>query len=65
MRNDPRAIKLLLSLIERYAASPETTLQLDTILAEDQVILERYLQKAARPDGAPTLLAKEGQSDEA
>jgi Family of unknown function (DUF5681) len=44
MRSDPRAVKLLLYLIERYAASPETALQLDAVLAEDQAILAQYLR---------------------
>lgn len=49
MRSDPRAIKLLLSLVDRYAASPETALQLEEVLAEDRAILAQYLQESARP----------------
>lgn len=44
MRSDPRAIKLLLSLLDRYAESPEAALQLHELLAEDQTILTQYLR---------------------
>jgi Family of unknown function (DUF5681) len=47
MRSDPRAVKLLLSLVDRYAESPETTLRLGDVLAEDQEILAQYLQEPA------------------
>jgi hypothetical protein len=43
MRSDQKAIKLLLSLVDRYAESPETTLQLREMLAEDEAILAQYL----------------------
>jgi hypothetical protein len=45
MRSDQKAIKFLLSLIDRYAESPETTLQFREILAEDEAILARYLRE--------------------
>jgi len=45
MRSDPRAMKLLLALIDRYSDSPETALRLGDILAEDWEILAQYLQK--------------------
>ena len=44
MRSDQRAIKLLLSLVDRYGESPQTTLSLKEILAEDDEILAQYLQ---------------------
>lgn len=47
MRRDPRALKLLLSLLEQYAESPETKLHLDELIAEDRAILAQYLQKPA------------------
>jgi hypothetical protein len=47
MRSDPRAIKLLLSLVDRYAESPETTLKFREMLAEDQAILAQYLREPA------------------
>lgn len=49
VRRDPAALKLLLPLIDRYAASPETELQLGELLAEDQAILSQYLSRPADP----------------
>jgi hypothetical protein len=43
VRRDAAALKLLLPLIDRYAASPETELRLGELLAEDQAILSQYL----------------------
>jgi hypothetical protein len=56
MRSDPRAIKLLLALIDRFSDSPETTLRLDEVLAEDREILAQYLQEPAGlgPEAART-----------
>jgi Family of unknown function (DUF5681) len=48
MRTDPAAVKLLISLLDRYADSPESAHRLSDLLAEDRVILARYL-----PDPAP------------
>ena len=47
VRRDAAALKLLLPLIDRYAASPETELRLGELLAEDQVILSQYLSSPA------------------
>jgi hypothetical protein len=47
MRSDPRAMKFLLSLVDRYADSPETALKLGEVLAEDREILAQYLQEPA------------------
>ena len=44
-----RTLKLLLPLIDRYAASPETELRLGELLAEDQAILSQYLSSPAGP----------------
>jgi hypothetical protein len=49
MRSDPRAIKLLLSLVDRYGDSAETKVHLADLLAEDQAILALY----GPPEGAP------------
>jgi hypothetical protein len=51
MRSDQKAIKLLLSLIDRYGESPETALQLREMLAEDEAILTQYLRE---PSGFAT-----------
>jgi Family of unknown function (DUF5681) len=44
MRNDPRALKLMLSLVDRYADTPEVAPCIDDVLAEDQAILAQYLE---------------------
>ena len=49
MRGDARAVNLLLSLVDRYAESPETTLHLGEMLPEDRDILAQYLQEPAGP----------------
>jgi Family of unknown function (DUF5681) len=61
MRSDPRALKLLLALIDRYSDSPETTLRLNDVLAEDREILAQYLQEPAGlgPEAARTPDAEE------
>jgi|HubBroStandDraft_1064217.scaffolds.fasta_scaffold506048_1 hypothetical protein len=43
LRNDPKAMKLLLALVERYAETTEAKVQLGELLAEDQEILAQYL----------------------
>jgi hypothetical protein len=43
MRSDARAMKLLLSLVDRYGDSPEAALHLGEMLAEDRDILAQYL----------------------
>ena len=43
MRSDAGAMKLLFSLVDRYAESPESTLHLGEMLAEDRDILAQYL----------------------
>jgi Family of unknown function (DUF5681) len=52
MRSDPNAIKLLLSLVDRYADTSESQPQLDDLLAEDRIILTQYLQEAAASGSA-------------
>ena len=44
MRGDVRGLKLLLSLIERYAQSPQAEHRIADLLAEDLTILARYQQ---------------------
>jgi hypothetical protein len=43
MRNEPVALKLILSLYDRYGESPEAVLRLDEVLAEDKAILANFL----------------------
>jgi hypothetical protein len=50
MRNEPTALKLMLSLYDRYAESPESGIRLDEVLAEDKAILAKFLkQPLAQP----------------
>jgi hypothetical protein len=64
MRSDQRAIKLLLSLVDRYAESPETALQLRGMLAEDEAILAQYLREPAGfTAAAPSTPDDEGGDD--
>jgi hypothetical protein len=50
MRSDPRALKLLLSLVDRYGDSPEAAVHLGDVLDEDRAILAQYLQERAGSD---------------
>jgi hypothetical protein len=52
MRSEPRALKLLLALYDRYGESPETDVRLIEILAEDREILSNFLDKPADPKEA-------------
>jgi hypothetical protein len=65
MRADHGAIKLLLSLIDRYSESPETAMQLREILAEDEAILAQYLRKPtlAGSSSASNKRAKNGNDE--
>ena len=53
LRGDSSAVKLLLSLVDRYGDSHEATIKLADMLAEDREILARYL---LQPDGRPRVL---------
>jgi hypothetical protein len=44
MRNETSAVKLILTLVERYGESPATQIQIEDLLAEDRAILERFLK---------------------
>jgi hypothetical protein len=48
MRSDPAAVKLLISLVDRYADSTAAAPRLNDLPAEDGAILARYL-----PDPTP------------
>ena len=47
MRSDQRAIKLFLSLVDRYGESHRTGLELQEMLAEDEEILAQYIGDTA------------------
>jgi hypothetical protein len=59
MRNDPKALKLVLSLMDRYADAPEAEVSPDDLLAEDQEILAQYLGNTS-----PPLIGTAQRSDE-
>jgi hypothetical protein len=60
LRSDARAMKLLLSLVDRYCDSPETALPLGDMLAEDRAILAQYLSELANSDSAPPVASDDG-----
>lgn len=64
MRSDQKAIKLLLSLVDRYAESPEAALQLRGLLDEDEAILAQYLREPHEVLPTPvSQSSEEGESD--
>jgi hypothetical protein len=65
MRSDPRAMKLLLSLVDRYGDSPEAALDLGAVLAEDRAILARYLSELPGTDpDSPMRSDEESRGDD-
>jgi hypothetical protein len=52
MRSDPKALKLWLSLVERYGESPEAEPHSDDLLAADQEILARFVEERIRTTDA-------------
>jgi Family of unknown function (DUF5681) len=62
MRGDAKALKLMVSFLDRYAETTEAKVQLNDLLAEDREILTQYLPEATEPvgtaaekaDGEPT-----------
>lgn len=61
MRSDSRAIKLLLSLLDRYGESPAAKVALGEMLAEDREILTQYLREPDSP--IPDRLPKPDEED--
>jgi Family of unknown function (DUF5681) len=59
MRSEPAALKLVLSLVDRYAQSPETAIHLDEVLLEDKTILANYLPQPAKRSDPPRKFKKE------
>jgi hypothetical protein len=51
MRNEPAALKLMLSLFDRYGESAEAGIRLDEILAEDKAILANFLKQPSDDSG--------------
>lgn len=46
MRGDQKAIKFLLSLVDRYSEPSQQNVQLRDLLAEDEEILAQYLRSS-------------------
>lgn len=61
MRGEQRSIKFLLSLMEHYGDSSQTTLQLGEMLAEDAKILAEYLDETTVAESRPSTAAKENE----
>jgi hypothetical protein len=61
MRGEPRSIKFLLSLLEHYGDSSQTTLQLSEMLAEDAEILAEYLDETTVAEPQPSTAEKENE----
>src|SRR5271166_3219659 len=49
MRGDGKAMKMLLSFVDRYAETAESKIQLGELLAEDRKILAQYLPEQTQP----------------
>ena len=60
MRSDARAMKLLLSLVDRYGDSPEAALDIAEVLADDRAILAQYLQEPGGSDHGPPMRPDDG-----
>lgn len=53
MKGEPRAIRFLLTLAERYGDAPTAEVDVETMNAEDQAILAQYLGETSPPDVQP------------
>jgi hypothetical protein len=65
VRSDHRAIKLLVYLLDRYGDTPETSLEVNELLAEDQEILRQYVgaQPNIRTDRTPAAAKRTGRTN--
>lgn len=64
MRSDAKAMKILLTLVDRYAETTEAKVQLGELLAEDQTILAQYVFDPEASDGElAELVSSEEQGD--
>jgi hypothetical protein len=59
MRSEPVALKLILSLFDRYGDSPEAGIRFDEVLAEDKAILANFL-KETRDRSGPSRKSNKG-----
>lgn len=59
MRSEPVALKLMLSLFDRYGESPEAGIRIDEVLAEDKAILANFLKETRDRTGPAQKSKKE------
>ena len=63
MRSEPTALKLMLSLHDRYGQSAETAVRHDDLLAEDRDILAKFINQAGESDVAAKTPRKGNDDD--
>lgn len=51
MRSEPMALKLMLSLFDRYGELPEAGIRIDEVLAEDKAILANFFKETRHRSG--------------
>ena len=61
MRNDSRALKMVLALQDRYGDSPETSPRLDEVLAEDKEILAKFMNGPLKNSSQPNKARKRNE----
>src|SRR5580692_9194526 len=61
MRSEPVALKLMLSLYDRYGESPEAGIRFDEVLAEDKAILANFLKETRDRSGPSRKSNKEAK----
>jgi hypothetical protein len=61
MRSEPVALKLMLSLFDRYGESPEAEIRIDEVLAEDKAILANFLKETRGRSGPSRKSKKEAK----
>jgi hypothetical protein len=65
MRSEPKAMKLLLSLVERYSELPDLEVHPDQLLADDEAILKEFLAGAVPQAADRTADTNDGEPDAA
>ena len=63
-RGDPRALKLILDVADRYGRHAEGSDRSEQMTSEDLEILTDYLQRAEPPNADPSESPKEGGGDD-
>jgi hypothetical protein len=63
MRSEPAALKLMLSLYDRYGESPEAGIRIDDVLEEDRALLAKFLKHPSVPSRPSKKKRKGGDDD--